>query len=1504
MSVTAHVDAIAQRLADVDGETGPDSAEIDLRFRERLRVLACCLGLVVLATSTRPGRILADTKIDMAVNPLGFLGRALHLWDVDHFGQLQNQAAGYLFPMGPFFALGHLVGMPEWITQRLWMSALMCMAFLGTRRLAARLGIGGPVTRMIGGLAYALGPHGLSALGQNSWEYLPLAMLPWIVLPLITAMEGGSRLKAAARSGIAVALCGGINATATIAVLAVPVIYLLTRPRRTPRLRTLAWWSVAVGFATMWWLVPLFLLGKYAFSWLTYTEKASTTTQPTSVVNVLRGAERWINYLVSDGASLPVGHSLSVGVPLIVITGGLAALGLAGLLRARLPERSFLLWTLLAGLVIVTAGHVSGLESPLAGPIRDLLDGPLAALRNLYKFDGLIRLPLAFGIMHLLTSVARPRPRLGVFAATLVALAGVVSPALTNGLSGPGDFPQIPSYWTDAADWLNSRAGEQAVLAVPGSRFGEYTWGRPMDDVMQPLLRTRWGTRQLVPQGSPGYARVLDALDQQVSAGRGSAGLSEMLARMGVRYLLVRNDLNRAELQGAWPARVHEALDSSPGIRRVAGFGARPSDSGWPDATGQYDQPYQPLEVYEVANADDVVSMADAGRALRLYGTPEALVTLADNGLLKGRSALLNDDAPQATGDPVVADSERRRERNLGTIRTLIGPTLTAGRNARVGKVVGRDPVETGWDKYETVAEYAGIKNITASSSSADPTSIEAFNDQSSLPAAAMDGDPGTQWETGGWSGPVGQWLKVAFERPIQPANVKAIFSQNGFLGPPPAKISVETEAGALDQDLKFTTTAQPLNVPRGTTRWLRIRIKQVASSAPVPTSGRIAIPELQIGGIQVQRYYRLPAIPRSPAAGSATAGSSAAASPAVGSRANPVVMARSIADAPDCMRGSVRWVCSPTLERRDEEGTGFARIFTEPAADQAKLTGTAVVTGRGVIEKYGRTNPFVSVAASSTWSKSPAGWARSAFDGDPATSWIAAGQDRNPRYTITWPQRTRIDSVTVTRPAMSVAMRVRVQGENGQYREGWLDRTGKLRFAPMQTSKVTLGFTSTQVPRQITDITIPGVPNLGSPGQSPLTLPCGAGPPLTLNGTAIPTTATGTVADLLAGRPFRFQACKAVRIAAGDNRLAAAPKSDFQIQSMVVDPGGRLAAAAERETSSVTVRTWGPGERQVDLDAKARSYLVVNENYNVGWQAKIDGRVLQPLRLDGWRQAWVVPAGTAGTVHLVYEPDPLYRMALLIGLNLLIALVLVAVWPYSRRATGAPPRRAGPTSLYLRSGASVLAVAVGFWVGGYGGLAVTAVVTLLAGWMGGRIGKAARSSWMTAGAMLAGSVALALSIWLQIHGHSGPASDALGDVVPQLFGMVVVGRLAVALAERPDPTSAVEEAPPVSPAEAWEAISAAGRPLGPPAGPPAGPPVGRPAGLPVGTPAGTAAGAPVGTPAGQLRSSNGQWRPDRTAPVRPRRDPGRPRGDGRAAERAARPEDEGTSRHLLPRTW
>ena len=128
--------------------------------RLNLRIVAACVVLVGVAFIQSPGLLIADTKFDLAVDPANFLARALHLWDAEGaFGQLQNQAYGYLWPMGPFFALGAALDLQGWVVQRLWMALVMVVGFVGTARLTRALGVRSDLACLAAGFAVALPPR-------------------------------------------------------------------------------------------------------------------------------------------------------------------------------------------------------------------------------------------------------------------------------------------------------------------------------------------------------------------------------------------------------------------------------------------------------------------------------------------------------------------------------------------------------------------------------------------------------------------------------------------------------------------------------------------------------------------------------------------------------------------------------------------------------------------------------------------------------------------------------------------------------------------------------------------------------------------------------------------------------------------------------------------------------------------------------------------------------------------------------------------------------------------------------------------------------------------------------------------------------------------------------------------------------------------------------------------------------------------------------------------------
>ena len=67
-------------------------------------------------------------------------------------------------------------------------------------------------------------------------------------------------------------------------------------------------------------------------------------------------------------------------------------------MAARTRHRVFLALGVATGLVLVTMGHVGSTTGWGAADLRTLLDGVLSPLRNVHKFDLVLRLPLALGV--------------------------------------------------------------------------------------------------------------------------------------------------------------------------------------------------------------------------------------------------------------------------------------------------------------------------------------------------------------------------------------------------------------------------------------------------------------------------------------------------------------------------------------------------------------------------------------------------------------------------------------------------------------------------------------------------------------------------------------------------------------------------------------------------------------------------------------------------------------------------------------------------------------------------------------------------------------------------------------------------------------------------------------------------------------------------------------------------------------------------------------------------
>ncbi|MFJ8464961.1 alpha-(1-_3)-arabinofuranosyltransferase [Streptomyces swartbergensis] len=1273
--------------------------------RSRRWLLGFWAVVFVLFLAVQPGRQTFDTKLGVTVDPGQFLADLGQLWhDRAGFGGIQDQYVGYLWPMLPFYWLCDLVQLPVWLAERLWMSLIVSVAFWGALRLAERLRVGSGASRLLGAVAYALWPVFTTVIGSTSAAALPGAFLPWVLLPLTN--ERYAARVAALRSALLVPFMGGVNASATLASLLPVGLYLLSRPPGPRQRKLIAWWAPAVIVVTAWWWVPLLLLGVYGENFLPYIETSQTTTDTMAATEALRGAGNWVAYLHFGEAWLPAGWAVASSVVVIVCSALAAGLGLAGLARRDMPERRWLVLTVLVAALVLLAGYGGAFGAPFHGVVQGWLDGWLSPFRNIYKFQTGLALAFVLGLAHLVGVAAEQRGarpvrgrRFAPLVAAVLILPGLLWPYLNGSILNPGSFQKLPTYWQATADWLEKYSPDSRALVVPATAHGVYTWGSPIDQPLDVLAESRWAQRDYVPFGTPGNRRAMDAVEQALLSGAEVPGLADYLSRAGLYYVVVRNDLDPDQIGYVPTSTVKRTLEQS-GYERVTGLGpvmtgGRIAEDAPLQVEGLYPR-QRAVEIYRPAG-QDVVRPGQAGLmpvsdTAVVSGGPEALLPLASR--LRGRATVLTGDHHPGLGTPavqVVGDGMRRADTRFGVVNA--GTSYTYTRDERNAPDAQQDPGEkprqilpTEGTGHQTVAELRGARSVTASSYGNWLFHLPQYD-----PVNAFDGNPDTAWTEGSPDTPDGQWLRIGFTGSYDmPSSFKVTPLPQESVRAAATKVRVETEKGERTSFLRPNGTAQSVKAPEGGTRWMKLTIvDSVERRAGLTGAG---FSEIDLPDVQVTRLLRLPAD-----ADDATA-------------AATVV--------------SLHRASDPTGLSATGTEAGLHRRFTTPAAGTYEVTASAVpVPGeeldRLLYEVAPEQQSRIVATADSTAGLGAGLAARNLTDGDLTTAWIAG--DR-PTIHLSWEGKQPVGELVLA-PAGGLSTRasqVHISSPDGATIAG-VDENGWVRFPPITTDRLDITITETapltlhnpvadeklRLPVGLTEAYIPSLDQYRTPqpdGTRKFSLPCGKGPDVALDGELYQTSAKGTVRDLVERRGVKVTLCQEgrsdaeVRLSSGDHRLEGGDAGPLALTDVTLTRGTvPQAAAAGRE---LRVRDWLGDRREVTVGSGAASYLTTYENHNDGWKATLNGKELTPLRLDGWQQGWRIPAGAGGAVKLSYEPATTYDAGL-IGSGAGIAVLLgLALW---RRNAPNPdaPQPAPPLP--------------GLWLGT---VALTLVGAVIAGWL------------------------------------------------------------------------------------------------------------------------------------------------------------------------------------------
>jgi arabinofuranan 3-O-arabinosyltransferase len=640
---------------------------------------------------TRPGKVGADTKAYLYIDPWTMLRRAVSMWDPHvSTGGVTHQNIGYLLPQGLYYAVASSAGLPVWVAQRLWSGSVLFAAGAGVLFLLRSFRWPDRYA-FVAAFAYMLSPYLLEYEARMSVILLPWCGLGWMVGIAVRGLRearpgrpgwGWAGWRWPAAFALTVTLVGSINASSLIFVLLAPLLWVPFAVWGTGEttLRAagglVARTAVLLLAANVWWMSGLLTQGRYGLDVLAYTETIQTVASSSQASEVLRGLGNWYFYgRDSVGPWIGPAQDYTQVLLLILISFTVPLLALAAAAVVRWTHRGYFVTLVVVGTTIAVGAYPYHDPSPFGALLKAFGTGSTVglALRSTPRAVPLVALGfavlLAGGIAAWAEAVAERRAGHGGPVAGSPGRARRLGPAWLPAAAGAGvvvlvalnmlplwqgrlvdaglDRPEnLPAYETALGRALTAEGTSTRTLELPGADFSHYRWGTTLDPVTTGLTDRSVISRQLVPDGEPASADLIRALDRRLQEGvfEGSS-LADVARLLGVGDVELRSDLQYERFRTPRP-RTTWPMFTAPrpaGLTAPRTFGPPIAETPAIPYTDEItlgtpaNAPDPPaIALFGVTDPNPIVRAETTTAPLLVSGNGEGLVDASAAGLLAG----------------------------------------------------------------------------------------------------------------------------------------------------------------------------------------------------------------------------------------------------------------------------------------------------------------------------------------------------------------------------------------------------------------------------------------------------------------------------------------------------------------------------------------------------------------------------------------------------------------------------------------------------------------------------------------------------------------------------------------------------------------------------------------------------------------------------------------------------------------------------------------------------